>query len=171
MIGNQPRIRNGGGTGSEETSVVTTTSDPFDSSGKTGSEIIAEGGAPEATVTSDPHTTDMGEKYDGDPKQAFDDMVSLAHDGDDGETATFDSVPNDEQGQQAMQDSVETIVNATTGGNDNSNDVPSQAETAAANAANALPGATGSDGGGILSAILGVFSAVVSAVTSALGGT
>jgi hypothetical protein len=158
---------------SEDTSVVTTTSDPFSgntSGGKTGSEIIAEGGAPESTVTSDPHETSVSEKFD-DPKQAVEDMVALAHDGNDGDTASFDHVNDTEQGREDLKDSVSSIVKATTDAPENvPDDTPSKAETARMNAMNATPGQTASGSGGFLSALLGFVSSVVGAITSALGG-
>lgn len=153
---------------------VTTHDDPFSGNtggGKTGSEIIAEGGAPEAGVTNDPHETSVSEKFD-DPKNAIDAVVDRAQDGDDGSSVNFDdfdATPANKQGKSDLKDSVESVVEATTSGgsNDSGGDVPSQAETAARNAANSVSQAVPDDitptlsgGGGRVKAVLALLVGV-----------
>lgn len=150
-------------TNSDDEFTVTTHDDPFSGNtggGKTGTEIIAEGGAPEAGVTNDPHETSVSEKFD-DPKNAIDAVVDRAQDGDDGSSVNFDATPANKQGKSDLKDSVESVVEATTSGgsNDSGGDVPSQAETAARNAANSVSQAVpdlsgGGDGGGLKAALL-----------------
>lgn len=91
---------------------VTTMDDPFES-GKTGSEIMAEGGNPSAVVTMDPNAGSLEEKIAKDGLQStVDKFQQLAHDGDDGATPTFDSVPNTEAGADAIRDAGGSFVEA-----------------------------------------------------------
>lgn len=107
----------GGGSAS-----VTSISDPVfggGSGGKTGSEIMAEGGDPASTVTNDPHEDSVSEKYDS-PESAINDMVDRATSSDDPEgSVEFDNIQDNEQGKTDLQDSVDSIVSATSGGGSN----------------------------------------------------
>ena len=120
MLGGPGDLRGGGGGGGVTVTDLDdvdsggssggSSSDPF-GSGKTGSETLAEAGAPESVVTSDPHSSSMEEVIaDKGLKGTFGKLTSLAHDGDDGPSATFDHVPNTEAGREALQDSAESIV-------------------------------------------------------------
>lgn len=119
----------GGSSGSSGGSATVTINraDPFGGSGgKTGSETIAEGGAPESTVTNDPSNSSVAEKYT-DPKKAVTDMLARASDGNDGSTTTFDATPDNDEGRQAIQDSVSSIVEATS--ESNNDDQQDQSQT------------------------------------------
>lgn len=113
------RLTSGSTSGSTDTDdddggSFSTTSDPFSgntSGGLTGSEIMAEGGSATSVVTSDPHTDSMEEKIEEDGlSYTLNQFQDMAHDSDDGDTATFDHVPNTEEGRDALRDSVEGVV-------------------------------------------------------------
>ena len=157
-------------TTSEETNVITTQDDPF-SGGLTGSEIMAEGGAASSTYTIDSGSDNIQDEIreNGGVEETLAQIEELAADGDDSNsTPTFDNVSNNQEGQQALRDTVQTVVDAAGSMDPNQSDAPTQAENAAAqnaeNVATPPASAGGSGPGGILGMILAAITALLGAL-------
>ena len=170
------QLRQGGSTDDEPT--MTTMDDPFSGNtggGKTGSEVLAEGGAPEAAATIDPDASSVKEKMKQDGvSSTVTTITELAQDGNDSNSEpTFDNVNDTTQGRSDLRDSAKALAEtATNAATDTANqqaettEIPT-AETAARNAANQTGGSTMTQGGGFLA---GLFRFIQSLLASLFGG-
>jgi hypothetical protein len=102
---------NDGQANTVETTTHTTMSNPFNS-GKTGSEIIAEGGSPASAITIDSDAHSMKDVIkDKGVKGTLGTISDLAQDGNDSNSSpTFDAVPNTQEGKDALKDTVGSVV-------------------------------------------------------------